>query len=184
MGAVNKYIDAAFLDFADDPLDRQHHAGLAGHVIDQQQPCPRRNPFENGLHHRVLARQREPDRSDHNLCAALRCDGVDGVSAGVVLVIGHQQLVSRLQPEAAKDRVDAGRRVHDECKVSRSGTKKSRQNGARTIERRQVVVIEEEQRFALDLQADARLLVKHDLGGCTERTVVEEHHIGIQEPAV
>ena len=150
VSAVDEDINAARLSFFHQPLDGQHHPGLTGRMIDQKQPRPRRDFLDDGLHHLALARQRKRDRSDRDPSAAIGCDGIDGVAAGVVLVVGHQQLGSRLQPEATKDRVDAGGRRHIECEIVCPCSKETRQNGARLIELSQVVVIEEEQRFAFD----------------------------------
>ena len=93
----------------------------------------------------------------------VRRDGVDGVAAGVVLVVGHQQLVSPLKPETAKNGVDAGGRVGNEHEVVGTSSQEPRQNPARLIELPEIVVIEEDQRLAFDLESDARLLVEHRL---------------------
>ena len=99
-------------------------ARTAGHAV------------EHGRHDLRRRVDRERHFRHHHARAIAGGHEVEGVAHGVVLVVGGQQLVVRLEAQGAEHRVDAGGRVGDEGQVIGLGAHEGANGRARRVERR------------------------------------------------
>ena len=90
-----KRVHAARFQFPDDPAQRQHHGGVARHVIQQNQTRARCDGLQNGRRDRIRSLKWKRNLRHDELCArALRCFN-QNIPAGIVVETGRQQLIAR-----------------------------------------------------------------------------------------
>ena len=100
-------------------LDREDEPGRARHVVDQRQPRPGLDPRQHRLDDLLRRRHRERQGRHDDARARAGRHGLQRVPAGVVGVVGGEQLVPRPEVERPEHRVGAGRGVRDEGEVVR-----------------------------------------------------------------
>ncbi len=119
VGAVDEDLDAAVGQRVDQVDDGHHDGGRAGDGAQHDEAGPRphgiEDPFDDGLG----AVDREGQRGDVERGAVARGHEGCRVQDRVVLVVGGQDAIARLEAERAQDRVDPRRRVGDEGQVVR-----------------------------------------------------------------
>ena len=108
--------------------------------------------------------------------------GLQGVAGGGVGMVEQHDLVAGLEPQAARDDVDAGRGVGDEGEVVGIGAEEGAQRRARLVERRLEVAGEEGHRLALHPRPPLVLRREHGARRRAERAVVQEGHGGVERP--
>ncbi len=108
---------------------------------------------EDRPHHGLFRRGREREVHDDGRRAGFRGHELDGVEAGVVVVVSGEDLVTGLKVERAQDGVDAGRGVRDESQVVRVGLEYLAQARADHVEMALELVGEEADRFSFHPRA-------------------------------
>ena len=91
--AVDQRVHAARVQLCDDPLNGENDPGLTGDVVDEQQPGLRRDGADNPIKYDIWRANGKGNVDDFHLGAASPSDVVERVPAGVVLMVGDQQLV-------------------------------------------------------------------------------------------
>ena len=86
--------------FPDQRLDREHESGLAGHVIEQREPRALGDTIHHGLNRLVAAGDGKRQVRHHDPGSGTPGHEVQHVAAGVVLVIGGEEFVARLEVPA------------------------------------------------------------------------------------
>jgi len=107
--------------------DRQHETGLARHVVKKRDPSPSCDLGQHRLDDLVRRGDRKRHRHDYDRPAGAPGHELEGVAAGVVLVVRGQQLVTRSERQRLQDRVDARGRVAHPRQILRRRTHERRQ---------------------------------------------------------
>jgi len=184
VGAVDQRVHSPLGQPPDQFFDRKHDCRGAGHVIDQRQPGALGDAAEHGLDD--LSGRRDGDRhlDDHEPGAALLGHVAGHVVAGVVAVVGSQQLVAWLEAERSEHRVDPGRGVGHEHQVLRLGADQRGQRLPRAIEQARQLADQEPDRLGLHLPPQLGLPLEDRPGTGPEGTVVELHDGRVQGPSI
>ena len=181
--SVDEGVDAPFLKTPDDLLDRKNDPGRAGHMIEQGQPGPGRD----GTEHRIDDLRGPGDgprhRRHHDFRAAPFLPA-QRVPAGVVGVVGGEQLVARLELERADHGVHAAGRVRNEREIVRICPDEPRQISPGFVEQALEITCQELQRLPLHARAQLRLRLEHRLRAGSERAVVEEVDARVERPVL
>src|SRR6266446_6569391 len=180
--AVDQRVDAAPGELAHEPLDGQHEARRAGHVIEQREPGARRDPRQHGFNDRVRRREREGNGHDHDLRPRRGGHEVEHVPARVVGVVGHQELVPRRERQRAQHGVHGGGRVRDEDQALRVGAEERGERAPGVVEQRLQVAYEEAHRLPLEALAQALLRLQDRARAGAEGAVVQEGDRGVERP--
>jgi hypothetical protein len=107
---------------------------------------------------------------------------VEHVAAGVVLVVGHEELVAELEAERTKHGVDASRRVGHEHQIFRPRPDEAAQDSACLVEQTLEIAQEELHGVLLHALSEGALCVEHRSRRRTERAVVEEDDVRVERP--
>ena len=156
--------------------------GRARNVVEQRELRARADAREHGIDDLAGRRHREGELGDDDRRACALRDEADRVRAGVVAVIGDEQLVPCFELHRAQDGVDAGRRVGDEGEPLGLRADEARELLARGIDSLLELAMEEEHGFALHPRAQLGLLREHLARRRAERAVVQEAHVGVEVP--
>src|SRR5437773_5810630 len=182
VGPVDHDLHAAPGEVGDQPPDRQHERGRTRDVVQQGQARPRRDPRHHGVHDLGRRRDGERDPRDDDAGARPAGDEVEGVPAGVVGVVGREQLVAGPEGERAQHGVDTARGVDDEGEVIGVGADEGRQRPARGVEAIVQLAREKAHGLGFHLGPERRLMAE-DLGRArAERAVVQEDHPALERP--
>ena len=182
MRAVDERLDPAVVERGHDLGNRQHERRRAGDVIQHDEPRSRADGREHGVARSLGSDAPKWDARGHQTGArgiGRRLKRVAGRGVGVV---EQDDLVAGFEPQAACDDVDARRRVRDEGKIIRVGTKEPSKRGTSVVERRLEVVGEERDGLALHPRAPRVLGFEHGARGRAERPMVQEGHGGVERP--
>ena len=182
VGAVDERLDSTLAQGRHDALERENQARRAGDVVDQHEPGPRGHAAEDRVDHRVRGGERKRDAHHHDPRARAASRVAERVVRGVVLVIGHDELVASREVERAQDRIDSRSRVGDESQVVRVGAHEPAQLGPRRIHPPLPVAGHEVDGLPLELGPQLLLRFQDRLRAGTERAVVEEGHGGVERP--
>ena len=180
--AVHQRVHSPRGEPAHQRLDRQHQGGRARDVIQQAEPRARAHPGQHGVYDLLRCCDRERQRHHHHLRpATLRHEG-ERVAAGLVAVIGGQELISRRHAHRPQHRVDPRGGVADEGEVVRVGTDEGGQRGPRRVEPVVELAPEEAHRLGLELGAQRGLQIQDLPRARPVGAVVEERDAGIERP--
>ena len=151
-------------------------------MVEHGQPGAGRDRGQHPLDDILRPGRWEGERHGHHPGAGgLGRDG-QHVAAGVVLVVGRQQLVSGSEGEPADDGVHAGRGVVHERQVVRVGADERAERDPGRVEEPFEVLGEERHRFRLHPLPDGALRLE-DGGRCRpERAVVQELDGRVERP--
>ena len=120
-------------------------------------------------------------RGDHFCTAAPRAFG-GHVVARIVAVVGHEDFVAGLEFERTQHGVHRCRGIRDERKLLRIRADESCEFRTRGVEAIPDLAPQEAHGIPLHLSAQARLLVHHHAGTCTERAVIEKCEAVFEQP--
>ena len=112
------------------------------------------------------------------------CPGVGGVAAGLVLVVGDDDLVAGTERQGRKHDVDSGGGVGDEHRVRLLASDELAQPTARLDQRRVVLLLEEPHGVRFHPPPPVVLVFEDADGGGTVGAVVEMCHVRVEEPHV
>ena len=101
------------------------------------------------MQHLLGTGDREWKASDHDARAGTRRDEIEHVAAGVVLVIGGEEFIARLEVQGAEHRVDGGRGVGDPGEVRGRCPEEIAERRARFVEKPLEIAHEELHRLPL-----------------------------------
>jgi hypothetical protein len=104
------------------------------------------------------------------------------VAAGVVRVVGYQELVPGAEAERAQDRVHPGGHVRHEGDVRRLRADEGGERRPRLVEQPLEVAREEADRLPLQALAQALLRFEHGPRAGAEGAVIQEHAVGVEGP--
>ncbi len=180
--AVDQHVHAPRLQRRDQRLDREHHAGRAGHVVEKDEPGPSGDGAEHRVRHVDRTAEREGHLGHHHLCPGTLGHGTERVGAGIVGVVRGEQLVSGPEDEGAQDGVHPGGGVVDQREVVRIGSKEGPEPSASLVEQRLDRPDEEVDGIALHPCPELGLQREHLARAGAERAMVQEGDARIQRP--
>ena len=180
--AVDERLDPAVVERCHDLGNGQHERRRAGDVIQHDEPGSRADRRQHGVARRLGCDAWKWDARGHQPGSGGIGRRLKRVAGGGVRVIEQDDLVVRVEPQAARDDVDAGRRVRDEREVIRVGAEEPSKCRASVVERRLKVACEEGDGLALHPRSPGVLCIEHRAGRRAERAVVQEGHRGVERP--
>ena len=180
--AVDQRVDPALRQRGNQLLHRQHQRRGRRDVVEHRQTGSRRDGAHHGRHHRIRRFERERNLRHDHAGAAARRHVVKRVAHGVVLMVGGQQLVARLEAQRAQHRIDPGGGVGDERQVIGPGTDEGTQRGSGRVQRRLEPLDHEANGLVLQLEPPRGLSLQHHARGGAVRAVVQEVDARIERP--
>jgi hypothetical protein len=180
--SVDDHVDATGLEGGDHGLHREHHAGGTGDVVQEHEPRPRGHCAEHRVRDVLRAAEREGHAGDHHAGAGPARDRVECVDAGVVAMVGGEQLVARVELERAEHGVHPGGGVVHEGQVVRIGAEEGGEAGPCIVEQRLERPDQEVDGVPLHPGPELGLQREHLPRAGPERSVVEEGDLGVERP--
>ena len=182
MRTVHDRLDASLAQLADESLDREHQGRGARDMAHDRDARPVGHPFQDRPDHLIGRRRRERHRRDDDASAGRFGDDLRRVQAGVVLVVGGEELVARPQLPRAQGGVDASRRIREEREVLRPRAQERAERCTDIVEQALEPVAQEPDRLTLQLLAPRMLGIQHRPRRRAVRAVVEERDRGVELP--
>ncbi len=180
--AVDQSIDTSLRERANQRRHRENDAGRARDVVDEKKT----GPFRHRGQHRVDGFARRGQRKRHGSHDHLRArplrDEVQRVAAGVVLVVGREELVTRTERERAEDGVHTGGRIGDERDVIGARADEPSERFSRLVDARLEPAVEELHGLALHLRPKLLLPFLDPDRTSAEGSVVEEDDVRVEAP--
>ena len=118
-------------------------------MIDEREPGPLGDAVQDGLQSLLRSGDRKRQVCHHDSGAGAARDEIEHVAAGVVLVIGGEEFIARLEVQGAEHRVDGGRGVGDPGEVRGRCPEEIAERRARFVEQPLEIAHEELHRLAL-----------------------------------
>ena len=174
VSAIDQSFHAPQPQLADQRFDRQHEAGLAGHVIQQREPGASGDRAEDRIEDLLRAGDRKRNRCHHDPGSGTPGDEFEHVAAGVVLVIRGEQFITRFEAQRPEYCVDRRRRVGDPGQVPRRCAEETAESGPGLVEQALEVPDEELHRLALHALSQLRLVFQYLDRTGAERAVIQK----------
>ena len=180
--AVDEGVHPARRQLGHQLVDGQDEGRGRRDVVEHGQAGPRRDRGQHPFDDVLGAGGGKGKRHGHHSGAAGRGRDRQHVAAGVVLVVGRQQLVAGGEGEPAEDGIHAGGGVVDEGEVVRIGADERAERGPRRVEEALQVAGEERDRLGLHPLPDGALRVEDRGRGRSEGAVVHELDGRVERP--
>ena len=143
VGPVDQRVHAVRVEPPHQLLDRKNYRRGTAHVIEHGQPRSRADAGQHRLNHFLGRGDRHGNRGHDYPQALLFGHIAQHVAAGVVVVVGDQQLIAGLEAERTDYGVDGGRDVGQQDHIVRVGPEERGQGRTRFIQQRRHPLREE-----------------------------------------
>ena len=118
MRPIDQSFHAARLEFANDFCDRKNQGRIAGDVIDHGKTGAASYDPHNRFNHFISMLQRKGDACDNQPGPGASSDLCERVVAGIVIVVGGEQLIAPTEIQRANDGIDCSGCVGGEHQVA------------------------------------------------------------------
>jgi hypothetical protein len=182
VGRIEQHRDAPSFERRHKVLEGHPQPRRAGDSVDHRKHRPVRHGGEHPLEDDLGPVNRERQRHRHDRGAPAVRDHVDGVPAGLVGVVGDEDLVARGQPHGAQHGVHARGGVVNQGEVVRIAAKHPGQHTPRRVHPLKAFPVEEGDRVRFHAVPPALLFGEHRGWRRAKGAVVQENDGGVKRP--